>query len=294
MINGIEKLKGLNKEKEFLVCIDSDGCAIDTMEIKHKQCFGPMMVDIWELEDISNDVLEVWNFVNLYSKWRGINRFKALLKVFQLLEKKKTVIDSGIDIPDSGSIRRWVESAKHLSNPALESVLMHIKDPVLEKTLIWSKGVNELIANMPNNHPPFMNVKETLAKMQKYADIVVVSSANAEALHKEWNLHGLTEYVKVIAGQEMGSKTACIEMAKADRYENDNVIMIGDAPGDHKAAEDNEVLYYPIITGKEKESWKILLEEAFGKFINGQFKGEYQEKLINEFNIALTSEIPWD
>ena len=27
--------------KPYLVCIDSDGCVFDTMEIKHKECFCP-------------------------------------------------------------------------------------------------------------------------------------------------------------------------------------------------------------------------------------------------------------
>ena len=36
------------KRKEFLVCVDSDGCAIDSMNIKHFNCFGLCMVKQWE------------------------------------------------------------------------------------------------------------------------------------------------------------------------------------------------------------------------------------------------------
>lgn len=294
MTDCANKLKVFKKEKEFLVCIDSDGCAINTMEIKHKECFGPKMVDIWDLGEISKDVLEVWNFVNLYSKWRGINRFKGLVKVFELLKDKKTIKEQGVEIPNFESIRKWVKSAEQLSNPALEATLKEKNDSDLEKALIWSKAVNESIANLSNDHPPFQYVHETLEKMEKYADIVVVSSANAEALDKEWNLHGIARYVKVIAGQEMGSKTMCIRVAKENRYNSDHVIMIGDAPGDLKAAKDNHVLYYPIITGKENESWKQLFEESFDTFIDGQYKGEYQEKLIHEFNNVLSSDLPWE
>ena len=32
------------KRKEYLICVDSDGCAMDTMDIKHIRCFGQCMV----------------------------------------------------------------------------------------------------------------------------------------------------------------------------------------------------------------------------------------------------------
>ena len=34
----------------FLVGIDSDGCAFDTMELKHKECFIPVTINYWELQ----------------------------------------------------------------------------------------------------------------------------------------------------------------------------------------------------------------------------------------------------
>ena len=47
MMNSLEKFK---KKKDFLICIDSDGCAMDTMDIKHIKCFGPCMINQWNLE----------------------------------------------------------------------------------------------------------------------------------------------------------------------------------------------------------------------------------------------------
>ncbi len=37
------------RKNEYLVCVDSDGCAMDTMDIKHINCFGPCMIDEWGL-----------------------------------------------------------------------------------------------------------------------------------------------------------------------------------------------------------------------------------------------------
>ena len=39
--------------KEYLVCIDSDGCAFDTMEIKHKECFCPAYINYFGLQAVS-------------------------------------------------------------------------------------------------------------------------------------------------------------------------------------------------------------------------------------------------
>lgn len=35
-------LTNYKKKKEYLICVDSDGCAMD---IKHIKCFGPCMVE---------------------------------------------------------------------------------------------------------------------------------------------------------------------------------------------------------------------------------------------------------
>ena len=63
---------------DFLICVDSDGCAVDTMDVKHKRCFGPCMVAEWGLQQWETPILERWNEINLYTMTRGINRFKGL------------------------------------------------------------------------------------------------------------------------------------------------------------------------------------------------------------------------
>ena len=54
-------LLSMKPTKEFLVCVDSDGCAMDTMNIKHFRCFGPCMVEEWRLEPWRDAILERWN-----------------------------------------------------------------------------------------------------------------------------------------------------------------------------------------------------------------------------------------
>jgi len=37
-------LAELEPEHDFFIGIDSDGCAFDTMELKHKECFTPNII----------------------------------------------------------------------------------------------------------------------------------------------------------------------------------------------------------------------------------------------------------
>ena len=58
-------LQAFVKQKAYLICVDSDGCAMDTMDIKHFRCFGPCMVEEWGLEEWSEAILRRWNAINL-------------------------------------------------------------------------------------------------------------------------------------------------------------------------------------------------------------------------------------
>ena len=35
-----QAIKKFEKAKDFLICIDSDGCVLDTMDVKHMRCLG--------------------------------------------------------------------------------------------------------------------------------------------------------------------------------------------------------------------------------------------------------------
>ncbi|HOJ09425.1 MAG TPA: HAD hydrolase-like protein [Clostridiales bacterium] len=293
MINPAQQLIDMKKENDFLICIDSDGCAFDTMEVKHKECFIPNIINEWDLQAISKYVREAAEFVNLYSKWRGINRFPAIINVMDLLADREEVKKRGFKVPNLGPLRKWIEGETKLGNPALETEVRRTGDPLLAKTLKWSKAVNDTVAKIVRGVPPFPFIRESLEKMLEYADIIVVSATPGEALIREWEEHDISKYVKVLAGQEMGTKAECIHFAIGAEYENEKVLMIGDAPGDLKAARTNNALFYPINPGNEDDSWERFYSEALDKFINGQYAGAYEEKLIAEFDKYLPSTPPW-
>lgn len=272
------KLDDFRKEKECLICVDSDGCAMDTMDIKHIRCFGPCMVEEWGLSEWRDPILKRWNEINLYTMTRGINRFKGLAKALREIDEKYCKIED-IDI-----LEQWVEESDELSNPALQRAYEKSGSISLKKALSWSKKVNECINALPDEvKKPFEGVKEALAYAHEIADIAIVSSANLQAVAEEWEMYGLLEYVDILLAQDTGSKAYCIQELLKKGYKMSDVMMTGDALGDYEAAKKNGVFFYPILVRKEKDSWKEFQETAVEKLLDGTFAGEYQKQKLDEF-----------
>lgn len=271
-------LKDFKKTHDYLICVDSDGCAMDTMDIKHFRCFGPCMVEEWGLEQWAQPILARWNDINLYTMTRGINRFKGLALALREIDGKYRRID-GVD-----ELERWVANAPALSNDGVKAAIKAGGGEVLSKALSWSMKVNESINAMPFDvKKPFDGVLEGLKYAHDLADIAIVSSANLQAVEEEWALYGLLDHVDILLAQNVGSKAFCIQELLKKGYDNDKVLMTGDAPGDLDAAKSNGVLYYPILVRHEKESWAEFRETAVGKLTSGGYSGAYQQEKIEAF-----------
>ncbi len=292
MSETVVALQAFQRTHKFLVGIDSDGCAFDTMEVKHKECFIPNTINVWDLQAVSKFAREAAEFVNLYSKWRGINRFPALLKTFDLLAERPEVAKRGVKIPAVPQLRHWVQNETKLANPALEEAANATRHADLALALRWSTSVNESIENLVRGVPPFPFVRECLQKISEVANVIVVSATPGAALLREWQEHGIARYAAAICGQEIGTKKQMLGWVR-DRYEPDHVLMIGDAPGDLDAAQANSALFYPINPGDEDASWERFSRVAFDTFIHGDYAGDYEAKLITEFDAYLPENPPW-
>lgn len=274
----MSKLSEYKKKKDFLICVDSDGCAMDTMDIKHIRCFGPCMVTEWGLEEWKEEILKRWNEINLYTMTRGINRYKGLSMALSEINEKYTAIE------DLDSLTQWAENSPELSNGALEKTLEEKDSVCLRKALSWSKAVNASINRLDDSEKlPFEGVKEGLAYAHDKVDVAIVSSANPDAVLEEWERYGLLPHTDIVLAQDAGSKAFCIgELLKAG-YDKDHVLMCGDAPGDLDAAQKNGVFYYPILVRREKESWEEFQEKAVTKLLEGSYGGDYQQAKIEAF-----------
>jgi len=286
-------LAEMQPQHPFFVGIDSDGCAFDSMEIKHKECFCPNTIKWWDLQAVSKYAREAAEFVNLYSKWRGINRWPALTMVFDLLRERLEVFARGVAITEAKAVRAFMGSGKPLSDAGLQAYMAEHPDPELDKAWGWTRAVNASIADMVHGVPPFPYMRESLQTMQEQADIVVVSATPTEALVREWEEHDIARYARLIAGQEMGGKKQHLALAAKGKYPPDHILMVGDAPGDLEAARANGVLFFPINPGKEEKSWERFYREGLSRFTAGTYAGDYEADLIAEFDTYLPSVPPW-
>jgi len=286
-------LRNLKTKKDFFIGIDSDGCVFDSMEVKQKEFFIPNALKYFDLFAVSKLLRETWEFVNLYSIYRGGNRFTSIIKVFELLSERKEIRENGYILPDLSSLKDWVKIETKLGNENLRKHFESNYDPDLEKIVRWTEAVNKDITDWLRNIPPFSHAKSSLEKISLFADIVIVSQTPLEALDREWREHDLKKYVSAIAGQEHGTKTEHIALAAKGKYPENKILMIGDAKGDLDAAKNNGILFYPITPGKEDASWEHFLDEGFGNFIKGAFAGNYENKLLLEFGKSLPENPPW-
>lgn len=332
-VDPIETLKAFKPEREFFVGIDSDGCAFDTMEVKHKYCFVVAVLQAFGLSALARILRDVWDFVNLNGQTRGCNRWLALRDTFRYvgelspydrfdgsfkahLDVIGRFIAAADESPDiqlsNAGLGRFAETRLDAAGKALLKSI--VADPVavansqtgrdivtadtsaercILRLALWTHLVNGLVAIRVHDVPPFPHVRECLARLAEKADIVVVSATPNEALEREWAEHDIAGYARMICGQEMGKKAEHLKYAAGGKYPPERMLMVGDAPGDMKAAKANDALFYPVMPGDEAASWKRFHDQAMAKFLDGTYAGDYERQLIAEFDAHLPETPPW-
>ena len=267
-------LQEFKKNKKFLLCIDSDGCAMDTMTVKHVKCFGPCFTDEWGITEGREKVLKRWNDINLYEKSRGINRFKGLAQILSELYPNDTNVEG---------FRNWTDTAHELSEAAVNGIVTNGGNEIFKKALAWSKAVNRNINLLSEaDKTAFNGVKEALERASKFCDVAIVSSANYAAVVEEWERCGILGYTDVVTTQSDGSKAYCIKKLLEKGFDNNRTLMCGDAIGDLDAARQNNIYFYPILAGKETDSWSVF-NEFLNKFIDGTYS-TCATRLLEQFN----------
>src|SRR4029453_10918617 len=230
---------------------------------------------------------EVWEFVNLYSKSRGINRYPALSNALNILAERPEVAARRVTIPGTDELDAWMAGELKHSLATLRKEIEDQGNEALRPVLDWSLAVDAQIQDIVSGVPPFPGVNSCLERLRGRADAMVISQTPGPALEREWAEHDLSRWVSLIAGQEMGSKKDHLRLAASGKYPPGRILMIGDAPGEFTAAKSNSALFYPIIPGREESSWNRLFEEGLDTFFSGAYAGDYEAALVQEFNTSL-------
>jgi phosphoglycolate phosphatase-like HAD superfamily hydrolase len=293
-----QDLQQLEPEASFFIGVDSDGCVFDSMELKHKECFCPAFINHYGLQGVSGFARETWEFVNLYSKTRGANRFVAVVEALNLLNQRPQVLQQLGGPIDTGELEAWIANETRLSGPVLDQFLQEkgdaiAPDSILRASLAWSNDVMEAVKRIVHDLPPIAEAVQALEKIQGQADCVVVSQTPSADLVREWREHDIDRFTRMIAGQEQGTKTEHLALAAGSKYQQGRVLMVGDAPGDHRSAKDNGFLFFPIVPGRERDSWAELRDHGLDRFFQGTYAGDYETSRMQEFEDSLPERPPW-
>lgn len=266
-------------QKEYLICVDSDGCVMDTMTFKHQLIFGPLLIKYFNLQDQEQAIMKYWLNLNLTSARRGLNRFQGALATLKRFDP---------NIEGLAEYEAYINESKIHNIETLKSLL---PNTCVQKIINWSQAVNVSVKELQYLAKPFDASLPFIKEISKIADIWVVSSANQQALEAEWSHFGLLSSIKKLNSQEAGTKKVIIEKALELGYEPSKCLMIGDAIGDYQAALANNIAFYPILVNQENDSWYDLIYKYYPLFIKEGFNELTNTFLIERFKNNFEGEL---
>ena len=127
----------------------------------------------------------------------------------------------------------------------------------------------------------------TIKDIAQEAGMSIASVSRALASFEE-DYPGMALEVYDINANDMSTKLSTeynsgIRKLLSTGYKQEKCLMVGDAPGDCKAAEENGIFFYPILVNQEQSSWEQLVLEALDRLEDGTYGGDYQNQLIQKF-----------
>ncbi len=271
-------------QHQYLIGFDSDGCVFNNMTIKHQKCFGPAFVETYGLSAIATEASIVWDFVNLFGRTRGCNRFQGVVNSIHWLQEWSKI---DAPLPSIEVLENWVNTTASLSNNALIDYKTNNPSAELDLALEWSYNVNQRVGKLDVEIPPIDGVKAAILEASKFADMAVISQAPSATVEHEWNKYELDNFMCKVCGQEYGSKAEQFSSIAQENYAINHKLLVGDAVGDYHASQKCGALFYPIVAGREEESWAKFLSESLPRFVANQYAGEYQDSLLKDFKLAL-------
>lgn len=274
-------LTDFTKKREFLICMDSDGCVMDTVRIKHSTVMCPELIRVFALDDHADFITAAWDEINLHTITRGISRFESVRLVFDRLKNR------GIEIPGSEDIAAWVDTATELSTASLQRELQKTGSLALRKLQEWNNACNRRIQALEPTFEPFPGVEESLRQLHAVADVAVVSAANESAIASEWKRYGLARHADVIFGQEVGSKANSIATMLGLRVREPQGHDGRRRHGRRAGRRCQRCGLCADPAGREADSWRRLQEEALPKLLHGTFSPAYQAELLAALRSAL-------
>ena len=216
---------------------------------------------------------------------RGINRYPGLLEVFDLLAAG---FPGNPEIPDATDLRAFVLGETTYSSASLRAWLAAHPSRDLEKVLAWSERADELFAAAVEGLQPYPLVRKSLEIASRSAAVAIVSGGALEELSRDWAAAGLAPYIDLLFSQDDGAPSAQLYKARQKCGDKVTVLMLGDTESDAAAAHRVGAFFYPIMPGREVESWQRFHDIILPLFLEGRLDREMEEKYVARLKKLLT------
>ncbi len=292
-------LKNFPKKHEFFVGIDSDGCAFDTMEIKHKECFIPNIIKHWDLQPVSQ------------VRPRGRRVRQPLLQVARhqplagAADGRSTCWPSGrrsrratCRLPEVPPLRDWIEARDQAGQPRAEGRGREDRRPGAEAGP--APGARRSTPPSPTWCTACRRSPSSARAWRSWsrkADMIV---RLGHARARRWRASGRSttspRYARVIAGQEMGTQEGAPGAGRQGPLRQPNhILMIGDAPGDMQGrARPTTPSSSPSTPATRTPVLGALLRRGHGdKFLAGQLRRRLRGGLDRRVRQAAAGTPPW-
>jgi hypothetical protein len=223
---------------------------------------------------IDGEVLaEVWRFVRLSSRSRGRDRYRCLDEALRLLERRaESAPQRGRLSSTAYALEAWLACELDPSPKSLAAATTDGQRPALARVLAWSQAVDAALLEAPTAQA-YASAGAALPFFAQDAELRLVpapSPANRGSLKR------------------LGVRFSChgYPISQGPR-----VLVVGDTMAALESARRSRLSFFPIVPGREEESWARLAESGFPRFLRGERAPS--RGLLASFLSAFSSNPPW-
>jgi hypothetical protein len=263
-LSGQEREQALATRKALIV-VESEGTVFDSLAARHRRAYLPAFVSCFSFGAGLEECATLWINAALNSRLRGQDPLVILLYSLRRLEK---IHPSPRRLAAAVCLENLI-AQRHI--PLLS--LAESPDGSSERLILdWLSMASSLLED-EGEAPCYPQAKLFFSLLRDAAPNVQVlahsSVDEALALH-EWEMAGLGDAFLRLAGRERGDFSSYLRQAIENGFDSVPLLVIGSTLKSWQAAQAVCARFYPILPGKEDDSWEFLSKEYFPSFIRGE------------------------
>jgi hypothetical protein len=215
-------------------------------------CFLPAFAHFFGGKIAEEALAEVWRFVRLESRFRGGNRYRCLDEALRLLERRPEAAAERSRLRASATaLEAWLASELEPSLEGLVAATKNGRRPALARVLAWSEAADAALSSLPpaQAYPGARSALPVLARGSELRLAAPPRPGSRAALRR------------------LGVHFSCRGFPIS---EGPRILVVGDTVAALEIARRERLSFFPIVPGREDESWEALAGPGFSRFLQGE------------------------